>query len=127
MYRNPVNEFVAKFLGNPPINIIEAEIKDGKVNAGGFFMETGRLPDQPVHVGIRPESFRLDANSDVKAVVQAMEYTGREILLFAYLGEKLCKVIINADIIFKKGESVGLSLKENSMLLFDSEGNRLYV
>ncbi|MBN1623040.1 MAG: ABC transporter ATP-binding protein [Clostridia bacterium] len=127
MYRNPVNEFVAKFLGNPPINIIETEIKGGKVDAGGFLMNTGTLPDQPVHVGVRPESFRLDANGSVKAVVQAMEYTGRETLLFAYLGEKLCKVIINADIIFKKGDSVSLSLKEKSMLLFDLEGNRLYV
>ena len=127
MYRNPVNEFVAKFLGNPPINIIETEIKDGKVNAGGFFMNTGKLADQPVHVGIRPESFRLDANSPVKAVVQTMEYTGRETLLFIYLEEQLCKVIINADIMFKKGESVGLSIKENAMMLFNTEGNRLYV
>lgn len=128
MYRNPVNEFVAKFLGNPPINIIETEIKGGRVDAGGFVMDTGKLADQQVHVGIRPESFRLDANSPVKAVIQAMEYTGRETLLFVYLGERLCKVVINAaDVMFKKGETIGLSLRDNSMMLFDTEGNRLYV
>ena len=34
VYDDPVNLFVAKFLGTPPINVLEGEVKDGKVYIG---------------------------------------------------------------------------------------------
>jgi len=127
MYTNPVNQFVAKFLGNPPINMLEGKIKDGVVHCCGFEMKAGDNVDQDIHVGIRPEDFRLDAKSPVKGIIQAMEYTGRETLLFAYLNEQPVKVIISAEFPFRNGDTIGLSLRQNGMLLFDTEGNRLYV
>ena len=34
VYDDPVNLFVAKFLGTPPINVFEGEVRDGKLYAG---------------------------------------------------------------------------------------------
>ncbi len=44
VYNEPVNMFVAKFLGNPAINIIEGEIKDGKLYLNGELFD-----DDPVY------------------------------------------------------------------------------
>lgn len=127
MYDNPVNEFVAKFLGNPPINMVRSKVVDGKINVAGFNIEVKDVEDKEVMVGIRPEAFRLDANSPVKLEVQAFEYFGRETLLFIYLDDALSRVLIESDFPCKKGDLVGLSLKNGGILLFDLEGQRIYV
>ncbi len=44
VYNEPVNMFVAKFLGSPAINIIEGEIKDGKLYLNGQLFD-----DDPVY------------------------------------------------------------------------------
>ncbi len=44
VYNEPVNMFVAKFLGNPAINIFEGEIKDGKLYLNGEVFD-----DDPVY------------------------------------------------------------------------------
>ena len=36
LYRNPANLFVAAFIGSPSMNLVEAEIGDGRVRFGGF-------------------------------------------------------------------------------------------
>jgi multiple sugar transport system ATP-binding protein len=127
MYDNPVNEFVAKFLGNPPINMIKTRIKAGKINIEGLEIDAGGLDDMDVIAGVRPETFRLDANSPVQLEVQAFEYFGREILLFVYLDDVFSRVLIDSDFHVEKGEKVGLSLRNGGILLFDAEGQRIYV
>lgn len=127
MYDNPVNAFVAKFLGNPPINMITTEIKDGKINVDGLALRVNDTENQPVVIGLRPEDFKLDANSPVQVEIQTFEYFGRETLLFVYLGGVLSRVIIDSDLPCKKGDKVGLALKDSRFLLFDLEGQRLNV
>ena len=60
VYDEPVNLFVAKFLGTPPINVFEGKIKKEMLYIGEeAVMEVPKLPDQEVTVGIRPEGFAL--------------------------------------------------------------------
>jgi len=127
MYDNPVNEFVAKFLGNPPINMVHSKIINGMIKVAGFDIEAKGIEDRDVLVGIRPEAFKLDANSPVQLDVQAFEYFGRETLLFVNLDDDLSRVLIESDFPCEKGDTVGLSLRMGGILLFDSEGQRIYV
>jgi len=127
MYDNPVNQFVAKFLGNPPINLITSKIVGGKINVNGLEFDAKGLDDMDVIIGIRPEAFNLDANSPVKVEVQAFEYFGRETMLFVYLDNTMSRVLVDSDFPVEKGDSVGLTLRNNDMLLFDMEGQRINV
>ncbi|MDX1358676.1 MAG: TOBE domain-containing protein, partial [Clostridia bacterium] len=127
MYDDPVNEFVAKFLGNPPINMIKSKSKKGIINIEGLEIEAKGIEDGEIIAGVRPEAFRLDAKSPVQLEVQAFEYFGREILLFVYLEGVLSRVLIDSDFPVEKGEKVGLSLKDGGTLFFDTEGQRIYV
>ena len=60
VYDDPVNLFVAKFLGTPPINVFSGEVKNEQLYIGSeAVLSTPGVADQPVHVGIRPEGFVL--------------------------------------------------------------------
>lgn len=127
MYDNPVNQFVAKFLGNPPINLISTKIANGKININGLEFNVKGLDDREVIIGVRPEAFKLDTKSPVQVEVQAFEYFGRETLLFVYLDDTMSRVLVESDFPVEKGATVGLTLRNNDMLLFDPEGNRIDV
>ena len=80
VYDNPVNLFVAKFLGTPPINVFEGRICDGKLYIG----EEAVLPvteqaDRDVWVGVRPEGFVLKADGALSCNLSGVEVMGRDI------------------------------------------------
>lgn len=80
VYDNPVNLFVAKFLGTPPINVFEGRICDDKLYIG----EEAVLPvteqaDRDVWVGVRPEGFVLKADGALSCNLSGVEVMGRDI------------------------------------------------
>ena len=64
MYQKPENDFVAGFLGNPPISILEGKVSEGNVKICGEQFKWS-LPDNinkpengsSIGVGIRPEMY----------------------------------------------------------------------
>jgi multiple sugar transport system ATP-binding protein len=63
LYRDPVNLFVAAFIGSPAMNLVEAVVADGAVEFGGFRipLDPSRRPTveegRRVILGVRPEDF----------------------------------------------------------------------
>lgn len=58
VYDDPVNLFVAKFLGTPPINVFSGTVKAGKLLIGSEpVMDVPGVGDGEVTVGVRPEGF----------------------------------------------------------------------
>ncbi len=63
LYRDPVNLFVAAFIGSPAMNLVEAVVAEGAVEFGGFRipLDPSRRPsvedDGRVILGVRPEDF----------------------------------------------------------------------
>ncbi len=105
VYENPVNRFVAGFIGSPPMNFLEGKIV--AQNGDYFFLDRGIklriLPqnydrispyrDQHVVFGIRPEDiydriFAQDARPEftITATVEVVEPIGSEIYLFLNAG-----------------------------------------
>ena len=68
MYRNPANLFVAKFLGNPPINVVKGSVSKNKVTSGGLILCEKKYPDvEDCYIGIRPEGFKIaETEEDLK-------------------------------------------------------------
>jgi multiple sugar transport system ATP-binding protein len=68
LYRNPVNLFVAAFIGSPAMNLVEAHVDGEAVEFGGhrIALQPGQRPDAvgKVVLGIRPESFEDAAFTD---------------------------------------------------------------
>ena len=127
VYNNPCNKFVANFLGTPPINFFEGEVKGGKLLIGGKEVMTldvkKKVKDQKVCVGIRPEGFEFDPKGLFEVDVQYVEALGRDITVVAKheASERpMVKIIIDADT--KVGVGVNtFSIKPHKCFLFDVE------
>jgi ABC-type sugar transport system ATPase subunit len=101
VYRNPVDTFVAGFLANPPMNLIEARLvgegPDRAVAIGGLRLGLPphlarayeRRREGPVVFGLRPEDIYEAAGpgdrAAVDATVVAVEALGPEVVLVAAL------------------------------------------
>jgi multiple sugar transport system ATP-binding protein len=116
LYDNPVNEFVAGFIGSPSINLVEAELEQAN---GGLAVEFGghrlTVDEQAVRnrsglkdyigrtvmLGIRPEDFE-DASLEpdtppdrrVQVTADLTEPLGSEVLV--YFGTEATKVVSSA-------------------------------
>ncbi|MBR5232449.1 MAG: ABC transporter ATP-binding protein [Clostridia bacterium] len=126
VYDSPENLFVAKFLGTPPINVFEGEIKSGKLYIGeAAVLETPGIDDQPVHVGIRPEGFILDDNGPLKCKLNNVEVMGRDVsIVSTHTASQNPQVrsIIDADNkIDPDTEEVRFALKPHKTFIFNKD------
>jgi multiple sugar transport system ATP-binding protein len=145
IYKNPVNTFVASFMGSPPMNLIPGRLRrDGDAlalevtvgDADAIRVERVRLPraiadldawvDRDVLLGLRPEHIsdrgrRADAPV-IQVPITMVESTGADALLFTRLGGNnvVCRVDPSALSSAEQSEShIGLALDLASAVLFD--------
>ena len=125
VYDDPVNLFVAKFLGTPPINVLEGKIAGGKLFIGEEAVLTVDAPDQDVIVGIRPEGFELDENGALSCQMNNVEVMGRDVSIVSTNPASVNPVIrsiINADNkVDTTAKTVRYSLKPHKVFLFNKE------
>ncbi len=128
IYEHPGNAFVAKFLGNPPINLFNAEIVKGYIIINNQQITKTSLSDQEVQIGIRPENFIVtEHNSDknISVNVDFKSAIGRDILINFYLNNVYSKALVTANNHIKIGDTVYLSVEKTEIHVFDMNGKRL--
>ena len=124
VYNNPVNKFVANFLGTPPINFFDGEIKGNKLYIGDaciLELKDKKLDDQEVTIGIRPEGFEVSPKGPFEVKVKDIETLGRDISIIAEHDKSqrpAVKIIIDADTDVKPG-MVKLNVKPHKCFVFD--------
>ena len=126
VYNHPVNKFVAKFLGTPPINMFDGQIKDGKLMIGEEVIDEVDFEDQDVEIGIRPEGFIIVDGADKGAFsfeVEAVEFIGRD---KSIIGRHInCqkpsfRILIDASIEgIEVGKIIKADIKKNKRFIFD--------
>ena len=134
VYNSPANLFVAQFLGTPPINVFEGEVKAGKILVGNDVVgSANKVKDQKVWVAIRPEGFLLSKPGDKEALhasCEMIQVMGRDISLVgknANCTKPTFKAIISADDDVKPGD-VALKVKPHKIFIFDYETEeRIYL
>ncbi|CAM2891998.1 sugar ABC transporter ATP-binding protein [Mycobacterium intermedium] len=88
LYDDPVNTFVATFIGAPAMNLIEAVVADGMVKSPDLAIPVPReAAGQPrVLLGVRPESWDVaspDTPGALTVVVELVEELGFESFVYA--------------------------------------------
>lgn len=132
LYNEPMNQFVADFLGNPPINNIPGHIENGTlVSTDGTAsvalpifagIENGRK----VNLSVRAESFVLDPKGSMTCKVTRIYQMGKEEMAYLRFGGTDLRAYINADEGLKVETNVRLSLKQRGVFVFDLEtGERI--
>ena len=124
VYDDPVNLFVAKFLGTPPINVFEGRVENGVLMIGEEkVLDVTGVPDQEVYTAIRPEGFELEENGPLTCKLTAVEVMGRDISVVCThqnCENAAIRAIIDAENVVNTGKStVNFRLKANKVFLFD--------
>ncbi len=122
VYDDPVNLFVAKFLGTPAINVFEGCIRGGTALIGSEAVSIcPGLEDQEVWVGIRPEGFIPDPEGGLTTEVQALEVIGRDTVIVS--SHPACEARIRAIVASEtpvdlSSGTMHFSVKPRKMFLF---------
>jgi multiple sugar transport system ATP-binding protein len=125
MYNRPINLFVAKFLGNPPINILEGTVHHGQVFVGDLPIGTTTVADGEYTIGIRPEDFRYDETGFVIAA-EDIDHIGRDTLVRFAIGENSVRALIESDDVLEH-EHIRLVVKQGKVLLFDKKTGNVAI
>jgi multiple sugar transport system ATP-binding protein len=125
LYDNPVNSFVAGFIGSPAMNFLS-----GAISEHGFQLEDGPVLRTPhlragaVSCGIRPEHFRLGGEGLACQVV-VVEPTGAETLVIGRIGGQQITAMFKERLHLRPGDWISLSADPEALHFFDAKGQRL--
>ena len=126
VYDDPTNLFVAKFLGTPPINVLEGVVASGKLLLDGKpVMDVPGVEDQEVYVGIRPEGFEPDAKGLLECNVSNIEVMGRDVSVVSTHAASVNPVIrsiVNSDLKLDTASGIiRYNIKPHKLFLFNKE------
>jgi multiple sugar transport system ATP-binding protein len=139
LYNDPINKFVAGFIGSPAMNFIEGTISDEK---GLKFISNKKtiiisidesiLPklvsyiDKLIIAGIRPESFSIDQVTENKITVQLdiVEQMGNESFLYFNLDGQQFIARSKPNDKYHLGSQITLYIKNKTVYFFEGNNNK---
>ena len=128
VYDSPVNLFVAKFLGTPPIHVFRGEVHNGRLLLGGAaVLAVPGAPEGPVTAAVRPEGFVLAENGPLVCALNGVEVMGRDISVVCRHPDcenTVIRAIISAENTVPAGGTVRFALKPRKVFLFDADTER---
>ena len=127
VYDDPVDLFVAKFLGTPPINVFEGSVRGGRLYIGdAAVLDVPGAQDGEVWAGIRPEGFVLDENGPLACGLVGVEVMGRDSTVIAmhpaFTGVNIRAIIPAEQARNVSGDTVRFSVKPFKAHIFDRAG-----
>ena len=130
LYERPKTQFVAGFVGNPPMNFLELDLAQSN---GSLGVQNGvvDLPVDKVHqekltghsgsvtMGIRPEDISIDSNGTIGGEIFVVEPLGREDLIDVQIGDTHLLLLASTEAKHKAGEQVKLNFDMSKAQYFD--------
>jgi sn-glycerol 3-phosphate transport system ATP-binding protein len=120
IYHRPASTFVASFMGAPPMNLIKATIKDGRVVINGDTPVAPAIGSGQVIMGIRPEDIEIGPHCDMPFHIDIVEELGAHRLLHGQLDGQDFTIHIGKDVDAVAGP-IQISINPNAVVLFDAQ------
>jgi multiple sugar transport system ATP-binding protein len=132
LYDNPVNTFVATFIGSPSMNLLHGTYQ---ARSNSFLSEAGdtqkldakpaAVDGQKIILGVRPEHLEL-AKTGFKTLVSVVEPTGAETLAFLRYGNGEIVAMLRERHAFDIDAAITVQPRLDKLHVFDTEkGTRL--
>ena len=129
MYKSPANLFVAEFLGNPAMNLIEGHLyANGEVSFGGIrarfeASNAVSLRETDVVLGIRPEYIEITGEGKLEAKVYSTLPSGMETTVKLDLNGIPLTAVVFGDVDFPVDRKVKISFSK-ATVLFDRQSGK---
>ena len=122
IYDNPANTFVAGFIGNPAMNLIEGEISNGVFRTESTEIPGFKAANGPVTLGFRAED-ALVAGTDahISAPIYTLELLGDATMVSVRIGGALVSARTDKTFRAEIGNFVDISIPAEKCHLFDSK------
>jgi ABC-type sugar transport system ATPase subunit len=131
IYRYPANLFVADFIGNPKVNLLEGVAKGGSVDLGAFQidMDTSGVPERVV-VAVRPEDVAISSEpipGSVEFTAYSVLPSGADSTIVAQLGELEITVRVMGISTINMDDKIWLVFDPQTLNLYDQESGERIV
>ncbi len=131
VYERPENQFVAQFLGTPPINLIHGRIHGGQLQIAGrpWRPVPGSVPDGDVAVGIRAENLFPAAPGEAESLpaqITAVSKLGGASTITVQLpdGQNM-RLFFDIRAAAEIGDAISLTAAKGTVCLFDQSGKKV--
>ena len=115
LYQRPANLFVARFLGEPAMTIIEGETDTSRFVSTDVLLPLPKSvsPNSRIAIGVRPEDLAIAdlAGAAMTGTVRTVEFLGSRSLIRADVGPVLATAFVPPDANVQVGQRIGLSPK----------------
>ena len=121
LYAAPATSFAARFIGMPPMNLLQlADSPAGPVIRGTTGPALLPGPGQGLVAGIRPESVVLADAGGIEAEIVAAEYLGADTVLACRIGAETLSLRAPGQLGHAAGSHVRVALPAAALHLFDA-------
>lgn len=122
LYARPASEFAARFIGTPPMNLINLSTQSGAtVIAGTQGPAIAGAPAGAAKLGVRPEHIRIDGDG-IPATVESVEYFGADSIVVCRIGDTSgVAVRVGGHLRASAGESLRLSWPDGQQHFFAAD------
>ena len=132
LYFNPVNVFVAGFIGEPPMNFVRATLKKGKITIGKNTLDlseklgdkAAKYEGKEIIFGFRPEAIVLgkaENSLSIKASVELTELLGDNTNVYVDIQGEKSILKVNPHDAPEMDSDIEFSIPFESVYLFDGE------
>ncbi len=132
LYFDPVNVFVAGFIGEPPMNFIRATVQGGKITVGENAVDLAPVlgdklaayEGKKIVFGFRPEAIELGAAADayqINASVELTEMLGDNTNVYVVAGEERAILKVDPHDTPDMDAAITFSIPYKNVYLFDDE------
>jgi multiple sugar transport system ATP-binding protein len=121
IYERPLNTFVARSVGSPPMNLMPGRLAGGAAEVEGFRLPSAGGKDGEVTFGVRPENLILEPGAPAEARVYDIEDQGVIKILSIDMGETRLHATVPAGTRVARDDVVRFGWKPERVLTFDPE------
>ena len=128
IYNNPVNLFVASFIGSPSMNFIRGNIENHQFSSEGLQINVSSETQKNVILGIRPEDMSIVEGSefDFEASLYSIELTGDQTIVTLKSGSDLITIREDKEYENELNQNVKIKINSENIYFFESEtGDRI--
>jgi multiple sugar transport system ATP-binding protein len=126
IYDEPVNMFVADFIGAPTINFLHGQVDrdaGSELHVGNekipLAVASKVIPSQDITLGIRPLDIKVDSEGNYKGAVEFVENTGAETHIHVKFANQTIRLVSPTRLHCKRGEAIPFHIDPAKVHLFD--------
>ena len=129
IYDRPANTFVAGFIGNPAMNLIDGHVDKGVFRADHVEVPGLAAPDGPVTLGYRAEDASvISGHGHINHEVYTLELLGDATMVTVLIGNHVVSVKADKNFRAEIGQPVSIAMPPEHCHLFDGQtGQRIEV